>query len=85
MKPARAKADSLAAAADAWSSAKAPAACADAATRATVVRVADDSRAFAALARTKVADAKLKDALSALHDRFETVEKSCKPAGAHHE
>jgi hypothetical protein len=82
--PARAKADSLAAAAVAWAGSAVPAACDTKATRETIARVAADSRAFAALARTTAPDAQVKTALAALHDRFETVEKSCKPAAPHH-
>jgi len=78
--PTRAKADSLAVAADVWAKAVVPAACDNKATRETIALVATDTRALATLARTKVSDAALKTALSALHDRFETLEESCKPA-----
>ena len=80
--PIRAKADSMAAAATGWAKAKVPAACDDKATRTTIARVATDSRALAALVRGRASDARVRSALAALHERFETVEESCKPA--HH-
>ena len=80
--PIRAKADSMAAAAAGWAKAAVPAACDDQATRTTIARVASDSRALATLVRGRASDARVKSALAALHERFETVEESCKPA--HH-
>jgi hypothetical protein len=80
--PIRAKADSMAGAAAGWAKATVPAACDTKATRTTIARVATDSRALATLVRNRASDTRVKRALAALHERFETVEESCKPA--HH-
>jgi hypothetical protein len=82
LKPIRAKADSMAAAAAGWAKAAVPTACDSKATRATISQVAAESRALATLVRRRASDARVKSALAALHERFETVEESCKPA--HH-
>ena len=87
--PARAKAGAMADAARAWAAAAVPAGCDTAEVRATVARLATESRALADLAaRPETTDAALKAALKALHDRFEVVEHGCHatPArpGGHH-
>ena len=87
--PARAKAGAMADAARAWAAATVPAACDKPDVRATIARLATDSRTLADLAaRPETTDAALKLALKALHDRFEVVEHGCQPArvrpGGHH-
>jgi hypothetical protein len=85
LKPLRAQAGALADAARTWAAAPVPKACDTPATRRTIAGLAADSRALADLvAKPASTDAELKTALRALHDRFETVEESCKPAGASH-
>jgi hypothetical protein len=80
--PARAKAGAMADAARAWAAAAVPKGCDTPETRATVARLATDSRALADLvARAGSTDAQVRDALKALHDRFEPVEHGCRPAG----
>lgn len=78
--PARSVAAGMAEKAEAWAKAPVPGYC-GAGTSAAISRIAADSRAFARLVEAKATDAKLKDALSALHDSFEKVEKGC-PAPA---
>jgi hypothetical protein len=81
VRPIRAKAAAMAEAARAWAAAPVPAACDSPATRATVARLATDARALADLvARAGSTDAEVRDALKALHDRFEPVEHGCQPA-----
>lgn len=83
--PLRARAGELAAAARTWAAAPVPKACDTPATRSTVAGLATDARAIADLvAQPASTDAALKAALKALHDRFETVEESCKLPGASH-
>lgn len=80
--PARTVAASMADRAEAWAKAPIPAHC-KSGTAAAIARLATDSRAFARLvegtAAGAVTDAKLREALSALHDGFEKVEKGCAP------
>jgi hypothetical protein len=85
LKPLRAQAGALAEAARTWAAAPVPKACDTPATRGTIAGLATDARAIAdRVAKPASTDAELKAALKALHDRFETVEESCKPAGAAH-
>jgi hypothetical protein len=79
-KPIREKAGALADAATAWSASKVPAACDTKPVRDAVALLRTDSRAIADLVAKQAADSTVKRALSALHDRFETVEEGCKPA-----
>jgi len=76
--PARAQAGALAKAADAWAASAVPAACDSAATRASVKKVQDGSRAFAQLVAGKGADAAVLAALRELHEQFEVVNRGCK-------
>ena len=76
--PARAQAGALAKAADAWAASAVPAACDSAATRASVKKVQDGSRAFAQLVEGKGADAAVLAALRELHEQFEVVNRGCK-------
>ena len=77
----RAQAAKLADAADVWAAAAIPSACDTPANRANIAKVKTESRALVALA-SNGADADVKAALAALHDRFELVNRGCKVA--HH-
>lgn len=79
--PIRAQATKLADAADVLAKASVPAACDTPATREAVAKVQADSRALAGLVASGT-DAEVKDALKALHDRFEGLNHGCK-AGHH--
>ena len=81
--PTRAQAGAMADAARTWAAAAVPKACDTPATRTALTALATDSRALAELAaKPATADAELKAALKALHDRFEPLEHGCAPAGA---
>lgn len=83
--PTRANAAAMATKAEAWAKSPVPATCGGT-TRATVALIATDSRALAGLVASNAADAQVKESLSALHDRFESVEKGCAaaaPAATH--
>ena len=75
--PIRAQAGKLATAADTWAKAQIPSACDTPENRANVAKVQAESRALVALAAAG-ADAEVKAALAALHDRFELVNRGCK-------
>ncbi|MBK8249711.1 MAG: hypothetical protein IPK85_20270 [Gemmatimonadetes bacterium] len=79
LKPLREKADALAAAARAWTASTPPAACADAATRSTVAAISTDALAIGNQVLANASDGDLTKAITALHDKFETVEKKCAP------
>jgi hypothetical protein len=80
--PARTHAAPMADAAEAWARAAVPKACDTPATRDAVAAIARDARAFAQLvARPAVPDAEVRQALAALHERFEPVEHGCAPGG----
>lgn len=81
--PARARADELAARAEAWAKSAFPKPCDTPALREAVNQTATGSKAFAALVKEGT-DAQLTEALKAVHDRFEVVEKGCKPGASHH-
>ena len=83
LKPIRARADSLAAAARVWSQAKAPAACDTETLKAAIADVVTGSAKVEQLVAKNVADAELRAALHDVHERFEVVEKGCKPAKHH--
>jgi hypothetical protein len=82
LKPARAKADSLAAAAQVWAKSTAPHGCDAKPVKDAMADVVAGSAKFAQLAAKGTPDAELKTALHDLHERFEVVEKGCKPG--HH-
>jgi ketosteroid isomerase-like protein len=84
LKPIRAKADSLASMARLWSQARVPAACDTQPVKDAIAAVAAGSMHLAELVRKNVADAELKSALHDVHERFEVVEKRCKPGKSHH-
>ena len=75
--PIRAQASRLAASADTLAGAAIPAACDTPANREAVTTVRADSRALATLVASGT-DAEVKDALKALHDRFEVLNKGCR-------
>lgn len=84
LKPARAKADSLVAAAKAWSDSKAPAACDTKPIKDAIAEVLAGSTKVLHLVHGNAADAELKTAMHDVHEKFEVVEKGCKPGKAHH-
>jgi hypothetical protein len=84
LKPARAKADSLSAAAKAWSESKAPAACDNKAIKDAIAAVVTGSTKVLHLVHGNAPDAELKAAMHDVHERFEVVEKGCKPEKSHH-
>jgi hypothetical protein len=79
LKPLREKADALAAAARAWTASAPPAACDDAATKSTVAAISTDALAIGNQVLANASDADLTKAITALHDKFEAVEKKCAP------
>ena len=79
--PIRAQAGDLAAAADSLAAATMPAACDTPANREAVSQVRTDSRALATLVASGT-DAAVRDALKALHDRFEVLNRGC--SARHH-
>ena len=84
LKPARAKADSLSAAAKAWSESKAPAACDTKVIKDAIAEVVVGTTKVLHLVHGNAADAELKAAMHDVHEKFEVVEKGCKPAKSHH-
>jgi hypothetical protein len=82
LKPIRAKADSLAAAAKTWAASTAPHGCDSKAIKDAIADVEKGSANVAKLVAANVPDAELRAALHDVHERFEVVEKGCKPA--HH-
>ena len=83
LKPIRSKADSLSLAAQAWSRAKVPTACDTAPLKAAIDDVVSGSAKVAQLVGSNASDAEVRAALHDVHDRFEVVEKGCKPAKHH--
>jgi cytochrome c556 len=77
LKPLRDKADALAAAARAWAASTPPAACSDPALKSTVAALSTDALAIGNQVLAYASDADLTTAITALHDKFETVEKKC--------
>ena len=84
LKPVRTKADSLAAAAKSWNESKTPAACETKAIKDAIASVLTGSAKVADLVRANAADSDIKSALHDVHERFELVEKGCKPEKSHH-
>ena len=83
LKPIRAKADSLSAAAVVWSKSKAPAACDTEALKSAIADVVTGSARVQALVAKSATDADVRAALHDVHERFEVVEKGCKPSKHH--
>ena len=77
--PLKAKAADLAAQARTWAATSAPAACAKDDTKATVDALAAASAALAEQARKGAPDSELKAAITAIHEKFESVEHACMP------
>ena len=77
--PLKAKAAELAAQARTWAATSAPAACAKDDTKATVDALAAASAALADSARKGAPDSELRAAISAIHEKFESVEHACMP------
>ena len=84
LKPLRATADSLAGAAKTWGDSKVPPACDAKPIKDAIAEVASGSAKVAQLVQKNAADAELKSALHDVHERFEVVEKGCKPGAGHH-
>ena len=80
LKPLRASANDLSAAARAWAASTAPGKCNTEEVRSSVATISTDALAIANQVLSNAADADLKTAITSLHDRFEKVEKAC---GAH--
>jgi hypothetical protein len=83
LKPIRAKADSLSLAAQVWSKSKVPAACDTEPLKTAIADVVAGSARVEQLVAKSAADADLRAALHDVHERFEVVEKGCKPAKHH--
>ena len=77
LKPLRAKADSLAAAARIWASSTPPKACAAADIRTTIGELSTDALDIGNQVLQQATDADLMKSITALHTRFESVEKKC--------
>lgn len=79
LKPLREKANALAAAARAWTASTPPASCSDAAIKSAVAAISTDALAIGNQVLANATDAELTTAITALHDKFEVVEKKCAP------
>jgi hypothetical protein len=77
LKPLRASASDLSAAARAWTGSTPPAACNTEAVKTSVATISTDALAIANQVLANASDADLKTALTALHENFEKVEKAC--------
>ncbi|MHB1224862.1 MAG: hypothetical protein ACYC2G_12610 [Gemmatimonadaceae bacterium] len=77
--PTRTNAAAMAKTAEAWAGTPVPSTCGRT-TGATVAGIASDARALDRLVAGSGTDAQVKEALGALHDRFESVEKGCSSA-----
>jgi hypothetical protein len=77
LKPLRASASELSAAARAWTGSTPPAACNTEAVKTDVANLSTDALAIANQVLANASDADLKTAITALHTKFEKVEKAC--------
>jgi hypothetical protein len=77
LKPLRATASELSAAARAWTGSTPPAACNTEAVKVDVANISTDALAIANQVLANANDAELKAAITALHTKFEKVEKAC--------
>lgn len=84
LKPIRAQADSLAASAKRWAASKVPAACDTKPIKDAIADVVTGSLKVTQLVTSRAADTELRSALHDVHERFEVVEKGCKPGAAGH-
>jgi hypothetical protein len=83
LKPIRAKADSLSLAAQVWSKSKVPTACNTEPLKAAIADVVAGSAKVEQLVARNAADTEVRAALHDVHERFEVVEKGCKPSKHH--
>lgn len=83
LKPIRAKADSLLLAAKAWNSSEVPAACNTQELRSAMAAVVTGSVRVKELVASNAADSDVRSVLHDVHERFEVVEKGCKPSKHH--
>lgn len=77
LKPLRASASELSASARAWTGSTPPAACNTEVVKTDVANVSTDALAIANQVLANASDADLKTALTALHTKFQQVEKAC--------
>lgn len=77
LKPLRASANDLSAAARAWAASTAPAKCRTEAVRTAVSTISIDALGIANQVLANAQDAELKASITKLHDKFEEVEKAC--------
>ena len=82
--PLRAKANGMASSAKRLAESTPPKGCDTPALRTAARELAPATAGLAAAVAKGASDAELKTALSALHDRFETLESGCKAPGAKH-
>lgn len=82
--PLRAKAGDMAAAAKLLASSTPPSQCNTPDLRAAAAALSPATTDLAVLAAQKASDTQLKTALTAIHARFEVLEKGCAPEGAKH-
>ena len=75
--PARAKAEELLKAAEAWRKSKGPKSCDNEATRAGLTRMIDDARSYADAAKRAASDDAIKVTLKTTHDTFEGFAEPC--------
>jgi hypothetical protein len=79
-KPIRSRADEMAAKAKQWAESTPPRIYAQAQIKASVAKLAQESKALAALVAKKGTDTQVKESLSALHDRFHEIAGLCRDA-----
>ncbi len=84
-KPARAKAQELAAAHTAWLKSKGPAACENEATRTGLRALAADIRSYNDAVKREASDDAVRVTLKRVHDSFETFAEPCMMAAMKHE
>jgi hypothetical protein len=79
LKPIREKAIALSDAAQTWAASTVPAPCDKKPIRDAITAVASGSKSIAQMVAKQAPDDEVKNALKALHTRFEVVEEGCKP------
>lgn len=79
LKPLREKSEQLAAASRTWAASTPPAACASDAVRSPIVSISVDALAIGNQVLASASDADLTLAITALHAKFEAVDKMCAP------
>ncbi len=83
LKPLRKSANDLSAAARSWTATTPPKACNTESVRTSVSVISTDVLALANQVLAEASDAELKTAITAIHDKFESVEKACSPHAGH--